>query len=175
MKQQKVNINTQGMWDSRFSGDEWRVFPYEVLYDKYLHRKSNVKTLADYGCGLGEGIEYLSKQPNFKDTKFYGLDFSSEAINKANPDHYFILANFNEINEYPKVDLALVVHTLEHINKPFEFLERIKSVSREIVLAIPREIVPQGEHFSVFDLSDFDAQETILDQTEVVVILKGEL
>ena len=174
MKQQEVNINTIGMWDSRYSGGQGRVFPYEVLYEIYLNKVS-ASSVADYGCGLGLGIEYLAKQPNYSDTTFYGLDFSSEAIKQAK-GHEFIMVDFNQSNDYPKTDLALIVHTLEHIDNPLEFLEEVKKVSKKVVVAIPPETVPEGEHFSTFDLEDFkDVKEVLKAPGDTIIIMEGKL
>jgi len=37
----------------------------------------------DIGCAFGDGIDYLSKQSQFKDCEFEGIDWSDEAIRWA--------------------------------------------------------------------------------------------
>lgn len=174
MKQQKDNINTTGMWDTRYSGGKWRVFPYEVIYEKYLKDRLNITSFTDYGCGLGEGVEYLAK--HFPKATFWGLDFSSVGITKAKHlPHNFEVADFNEDFTPRPSDMAIVSHTLEHIDRPMEFLEKIKPFHKEILLSIPLETEPQGEHKSTFDLTDFKVEHAIVEGPNAIIIMKGEL
>lgn len=158
MKSLKDNMNTRGMWDARYSVDKLRIFPYERVYEEYLNRLNRIKAIVDYGCGTGEGINYLSEQPNLRKTKFTGLDFSMVAINKAKklyPHMRFEGADFNN-NDVIEGNVALILQTLEHIDNPVEFVDKVSRVSDQTVISVPIEDEPGGEHFHTFTKSDFD-------------------
>jgi len=161
MKKNKANnINTQDYWNKRFYNiDSWRKNHYQDVYELYLYKYVNYKLLiADYGCSLADGIKYLSSKSSLWD--FIGYDISNIAIEKNKikfPEYKFYTIDFNKNNFNKNIssDIALVLQTLEHINNPIEFINNLKKVTKTIIITIPLEETPEGEHYWTFILDDF--------------------
>lgn len=175
MKKLNHNINTKDLWNNRYLGDKWRVFPYERVYELYLNKRKDLKHIVDYGCGLGEGIDYLSKKMG---GKFSGVDFSDIAIKKARklyPHHTFEIINLNEEFEPILADMSIIVQTLEHINYPLKVIKKLIKVG-EVLISIPNEKEPGGEHYSTFEISDFNifSVNEVIIGGDIIIITMGE-
>ncbi len=172
MKTLKNNVNTQSFWDGRYRNyqDKWRIFPYENLYEKYL-KNHHYKNIVDYGCGFGEGINYLSMLMN---TKFHGVDFSEVAIQKAQelyPQHEFSVIDLNEDFTPIPTDVSIIVQTLEHLSNPLKVVKKLLSVG-DVIVSIPNEPEPGGEHYVAFKESDFSKfNPTIIDKSSNIILV----
>ena len=86
------------------------------------------KTIADFGCGIGNLIYYINK--TYKPLKSYGYDFSDKVIELAKkrlPDTSFIE---HDIYKDPniKFDIIFCTETLEHLLYPDKVLQNFTSI-----------------------------------------------
>jgi len=74
----------------------------------------NIETLADFGCGIGEG--YCD---HFKDKCYYGIDMSNTSINwaknnRTNDKHKYICEDFTKVQLPHKADIVFSSGTLDN-------------------------------------------------------------
>lgn len=165
-----LNINTKDYWDRRFSSDwEQNAGRKQTLYfcnislelfPDWLKEQLEVGcSFADVGCAEGDCTNYLAlKYPN---SKFTGIDFSTEAISRAKGLYStpaYIASDIKDINQ--KFDIVYTSNTLEHFHRPFEMLDYLfKCADRYVVLLLPfQERQRFEEHFYTFEYKDFNLQ-----------------
>jgi len=127
-------------------------------------------TVLDLGCGKGYGSQILSEVAE----EVIGFDIDAGQINN-NIEEFdeenilFLPANLEE-SDLPHCDVACSFEVIEHLYKPAEFIERLKTrVKKWIVVSVPigEEMVEvdgeiQGKkdsthHFSFPTSDDLDA------------------
>lgn len=148
-----------------------RIIPSELpqgspLYLEHIERYliavreiENGDVVLDVACGVGYGSAMLAHRAY----EVFGLDRDIEAIQYAE-QHYqkdnitFIVGDLDSENDcLIKCDVAVCLETLEHLQRPQEFLERLKDkASRAIVLSTP--IVPTKEQ-NEYHLHDWTQQD----------------
>lgn len=114
------------------------------LLKSYLPIRQGMNFL-DIGCGEGWALNFFKK----KGFNILGLDYSSEGINKHNPDllDYFICGDIfdnldNITNHKQKYDIIWLDNVLEHVLDPELLLKQIYSILEEngvIVIEVPND------------------------------------
>ena len=85
--------------------------------------------ILDVGCGDGFHLNLL-KQYGKKGWRLEGIDFDKRAVEMAETSGLKVHLGSIETLDLPKdaYDLAFMIQTIEHLEKPFEILAAIKSV-----------------------------------------------
>ena len=112
-----------------------------VFLKNYLPNKAI--SILDVGCGRGAGIYWLLENMQF--ATFTGIDYSSLAIDVAsqkfsmNSKAGFFHADIYDFDfSGERFDYILMVEVLEHLERPFEIIEKYKKHCREAMyLTIP--------------------------------------
>ena len=116
-------------WDA-----PWRDAAAYVALSKYIQ---NPEKFIDIGCGNGHTIRYFMSF--WDDTKYYGLDYSNEAIRVARyrvPDATFICEPFIG-SSAPKCDVSTVMGVAEHFHDLPEFFEKLHDCADLVYLESP--------------------------------------
>ena len=125
------------------------------LFEKHIDVNTNTRIL-DLGCGDGRWSRYIYSKYN---CKVYGVDFSSERINKArkisnkkirfwNTDAYSFIENY-DVDKWGKFDYVLMVEFLEHLEHPERILKRLKQIAHNVIGTVPLNF-PYIAHLQVF-------------------------
>ncbi|OYR32935.1 methyltransferase domain protein [Brucella lupini] len=128
------------------------------------------KTVLDLACGEGYGSYLMAKHWHAK--KVVGVDISEEAIDKAKENFHgtnikFINSSAEKITEVlgrQKFDLIVSFETIEHINDPIFFIERIKSLASPdatFVISCPNDhyYYPSENMGNPYHFKKYTAQE----------------
>lgn len=165
-------VNSKSYWDMRFSSDweenfgrEQSVFFSDVAaehFPQWLSSRIQAEklTVCDWGCAQGDGTANLAAKLNIPELT--GIDFSSEAIEKASkayPDYKFLCDDFLGDSKAPQWDILFSSNTLEHFEQPWEVLSKIATKAKKfIVLLLPfmeEELIE--EHFYSFQFDNTPA------------------
>jgi 2-polyprenyl-3-methyl-5-hydroxy-6-metoxy-1,4-benzoquinol methylase len=134
--------------------------------DRYLFASGYIKNLQlkagsvilDAACGTGYGTDILK---NIQDVKIIGVDISSEAIAYATRKYggdrcvfkqgdVKVLADFSP----DSFDAVVSFETIEHIDQPLVFLERLKCLLKPggvLILSTPNKWGPTKDHKFDYD------------------------
>ena len=121
------------------SGARW--FNYLLLETLKTAKQSNIKTIADVGCGVGHKTLTLKKA--FPKAKVSGFDFSDSAIRAAKKAYgpegiSYSRADITQKGYRKKYDLIGAFDVLEHIDKWEDMVDKLIAVNnRYIVLSFP--------------------------------------
>jgi len=104
------------------------------------------KHIAEIGCGSGQILAELSKQPYLKDSEFQGYDISPQAIElcqgigRKNCKFFCqdLLAGTEDGTR--KFDILLVIDVFEHVPDYMGFVERCRSKATYKIYHIPLDI-----------------------------------
>ena len=160
-----MRINSKEYWNERFdtdwldyAGDKQTVFFANLLCDmlpEVFVREVMTRnyTICDMGCALGEGIPIFSRKFS---TSVDGMDFSSEAIEKAKeqyPQNHFWIGDLQNLDSLKKYDVVICSNVLEHFYNPWEIFKNLAQVAQKyIVIMVPYketlEIEEHEYHFS---------------------------
>jgi hypothetical protein len=161
-------LNSKEYWENRFNnsfrmniGTKQTLF-FGNLAIKYFPDwltediKTNNLTICDVGCAEGDCSNLLAS--NFKDSQIIGIDFSSNAIEKAKckyPEIQFICENI-ETAEF-KHDIIFTSNLLEHFENALDKIKNlINKTKKHFILLVPfQEYKRYKEHFYTFDYSSF--------------------
>jgi 2-polyprenyl-3-methyl-5-hydroxy-6-metoxy-1,4-benzoquinol methylase len=159
-----TNINTSSFWDKKFSSpkDCWRDEPYAFI-GEFLPRDREF-TLLDLGCALGDGCIFL--RDKFPKAKISGLDFSAVAVSKARnkaPDIDFFISDILKFTPEKKYDYILMVHILEHFNRPYEVVDKyLRFINTALIIEVPYTkeflspyLYARGQHRYLFNEKSF--------------------
>jgi SAM-dependent methyltransferase len=120
---------TQSYENSLHFSPRFQKFAEELvgsLVERYDLRDKN---LLEVGCGKGDFLKLISKKGNNKAIGFdKSYDPKNEPENEKVEGVIFIQDWYSEKYKHIPVDFLLCQHVLEHIEKPKEFLETIKSI-----------------------------------------------
>jgi len=132
----KPNTNSVYFWDNYYDcvGIEYdRLIIYEQLADILKHIE--FKTILEIGCGTGVGAEYLKMK---FDCEYTASDFSIIALNKAvsKADHIKLL-DIRTDDPTDDYDVIIIAETLEHLENPFDVIDRCLKHCKYLVLSMP--------------------------------------
>jgi Methyltransferase domain len=165
-------INSLEWWDSYFEAqwehnhgrEQTRHFMSELLNylpaREYQWISSAKRTILDWGCALGEGVDVLHFA--FPASEVSGLDFSRTAIDKARaayPRHRFLWAEDGSIRS--DYDVIVTSNCLEHFPDPFAVAARHVEHARYLYLVLVpfEEPVPMApSHVQRFTAGSFPDQ-----------------
>lgn len=113
-----------------------------------------------HNCGYGYGTELIAR----KCKKAIGIDRDSAAIRYATEHYkrdnsYYMVANLDQMDNYPLCDVVVCVETFEHLRYPDSFAGKIMTSARKkIFLTCP--IVPT-KHEDPTHLNDFTQSQVM--------------
>lgn len=121
-----------------FKGDV--IFPREQRRYQFAANNLLGSNVLEIGCSSGYGVQFLPDNINYT-----GLDIDKEVISAAISQNWKPNLNFvaQDINEYLKstpdlkLDTVIAFETIEHIPNGFEVLDRLKQISKRIILTVP--------------------------------------
>ncbi len=107
-------------------------------HDFFLNNVSPSSTVLDIGCGQGMVAYDLSK----KAKSVIGIDFSSKSIENAKRLYRannleFLTGDATIFQFSKKFDEIVLSNVLEHIEKRVDFLNKISSLSKTILIRVP--------------------------------------
>jgi hypothetical protein len=108
------------------------------LASELIH-KENIKTVADFGAGMGGLLKEL--QILHPDVKMWGYDLQQTNVNNAVADVQLKDFTKEEV-EYP--ELLIITEVLEHIEDPHKFIKESKA--KYIIASSPSFETPTGFH-----------------------------
>ena len=137
---------TENQESLRADNDRWN------LILKYIQDGSKV---LDYGCGPGEFLKYAKE---IKNIEAYAYDISSVALNiiEETDKDIKVIRDYTPFDAF-SFDVISLQHILEHIEKPYEFLDRMLTLIKpegKLIIAIPIEDLEWKEHFKVWTIKD---------------------
>ena len=139
-------------------------FHYYEIAD-YLPKDEEFN-LCDFGCGQGEGLEFIKK--NFPLCKITGIDYSSVAIQKTRekvPEATLWNLDITKSNFPGYFDVILCIETLEHFRNPHKILKiLLKHAINRVIISVPftenKEEIGRvnifGKHLYNFNEKSFD-------------------
>ena len=166
--------------------------PYtEGIYSSGLSRrqKNSIGTIREYcsgrvldiGCSCGEILQALRDVHNKDErfTTFTGIDYNREAISTGREsfDLDLICGDLDDLSGR-KYDSIVLIHTFEHVEKPFEFLHNLKSLfdadgEKLLYICVPN-IGCLGSHEDYFGWGALDPREHYwhYNQASLVSVIK---
>ena len=120
-------------WDKKWTED------YGAFHKKYyvayrLLNKSDInKKILDFGSGNGNFFDLLIKH-GFKKENLYTYDISKKAIEICQKKGYKVIEDLNESINF---DIISLIDVLEHIADPYEFLNKLKTKTKEFIVIVP--------------------------------------
>ena len=125
----KNEISDTGFWIKNSSGEHRFITELSTQINNFVE-KHNIKTVYDFGCGLGDYLDQLTKSyPDIIATGFEGHQTDGNFNNIVKQD---LSENIN----LPKVDLVISIEVGEHIPKEFEqiFIDNITNHSNKHII-----------------------------------------
>jgi 2-polyprenyl-3-methyl-5-hydroxy-6-metoxy-1,4-benzoquinol methylase len=118
----EVNPNTMEYWNETYKAkrferlNEW----VDPILNPYM---KNVKTVLEVGCGMGAFINKMAK--TYKGVTFFGTDYSSESIRRAQKhqmkgrrfDMWDVHTPF-PFGPKTKFDMVMCLQSMEHMDDP---------------------------------------------------------
>jgi hypothetical protein len=127
----KNEISDTGFWITNRDVEHRFVPELSTQINNFVY-KNNIKTVYDFGCGMGDYLDKLTKAyPDIIATGFEGHQVDVNFNNVVKKD-------LSENIELPTVDLVISIEVGEHIPKEFEqiFINNItKHSSKHIILS----------------------------------------
>jgi 2-polyprenyl-3-methyl-5-hydroxy-6-metoxy-1,4-benzoquinol methylase len=104
---------------------------------------SNIKSILDVGCGVGEILFNAKKSNLFMNSSFVGYDINPDAIKLAKKNNNgidFENKNFLDQTKKKDYDLILAADVFEHIENSYSFLKSVRNNGKYFLFNIPLEI-----------------------------------
>lgn len=126
------------------------------------------KVVLDISCGEGYGTKLLKK---WGAKKVIGVDISEETIENAKKIFYeknidFIVHDAVDLNCFKDniFDLVVSFETIEHLQKPLEFLKEIKRVAKKsakFIITCPNDYAyyPEENQFNPYHIKKYTFEE----------------
>lgn len=123
-------------WDIKDS--PWKA---KKVTEILLYAGLSPETICEVGCGAGGVLAELRK--SYPDAGLYGFDIAP-AVKRYWLQHtdfgiHFELGNFFELS-YKSYDVILLLDVIEHIQDPFEFLNRLRFKAKYYIFHIPLDL-----------------------------------
>ena len=164
----ELKVNSKEYWDYRFSED-WEVLqgreqtsffinlllnslPKELIIDM----EENRIEVCDAGCAEGEGTYLFANR--FPNCVIEGVDFSEEAIKKAQKHYPDVSFRTGDVNKLEKnYDIIFSSNVLEHFDEPFTVIHNLlKNTKKHLIIMVPfKEYNRISEHLYTFDYQTF--------------------
>ncbi|RLB07230.1 MAG: class I SAM-dependent methyltransferase [Deltaproteobacteria bacterium] len=123
-------------WDIKDS--PWKA---KKVTEILLHTGLSPETICEVGCGAGGVLAELHK--SYPDAGLYGFDIAPAVkrywLQHTDVDIHFKLGDFFELN-CKFYDLILLLDVIEHIQDPFEFLNRLRCKAKYYIFHIPLDL-----------------------------------
>ncbi len=142
--------NFGSYWKNETGGDEdWFKWMYDgrkTVHEamiSWLYQQTGINTIADFGCGIGEGYH-----ESFKNMKYIGVDICEENIdwclkNRENKKHNYLCQDFINQPLSEKVDLVFSSGTMDNCYDIKEFMSSmVNSSSKWLYLTLYRGWFP---------------------------------
>ena len=95
------------------------------------------ETVADLGCGAGRWARASTKTAS----QVFGIDTNPAAITEGRTlggdVQYLNIDLSTNLDQMPEVDLALMIHFLEHIANPSQLLNGLRQKTKRIIIEVP--------------------------------------
>jgi len=153
-ERENSNIETFEEWEYRKAKGTLSYFSNQIDLENAF-REANI---LDIGCGGGGKTAYIAK--NYKVEKIYGIDLSTDFIQKAQEfsksldlkNIEFLVCNAENL-PFPdeSLDFAIMFDTFEHLKNPESVLKEIKRVLKvggEVLISFPPYYHPYGAHMN---------------------------
>lgn len=118
-------------------GDKFQNTALGLSDELLLSLMASGDRVADLGCGTGR----WSRASAIKAGQVFGIDANKGTLEKAKllggGVDYLELDLDTHLDKMPEVDLTLMIHFLEHIEKPLELLRGIRRKSKRIIIEVP--------------------------------------
>lgn len=160
----KTYLQSNGQEQKSVSKEGKFIFRSKILASFISQSVDLDKTgkLLDFGCGNGAFLkEWHNRKKNWN---LFGLEISPKNIKsiKASLPYVNIFSNINDLSE-KSFNLVTCIHVLEHLEKPSEFLQKLKSLmamNGSLFIQVPyfkrnpMELltVDHASHFSILSL-----------------------
>lgn len=111
------------------------------VMDMIARCQSEPTTICEIGCGAGGILNALSR--SLPDARLFGFDIAPDVVpfwdRFKTPQIQFVLGDFLEINTR-SYDVILLLDLIEHLQDPFQFLNRISKNTKCIIFHIPLDL-----------------------------------
>ncbi|HLY68687.1 MAG TPA: class I SAM-dependent methyltransferase [Puia sp.] len=142
MCSENIYINGEYLKNNRTWGDEDSIWKSDIII-KLLHsNKIEPAEILEIGCGAGAILENISQKCSFTKS-LKGFDISPQAIKmakKRETQHLTFYCEDFSLRKDIHSDLLLVIDVLEHLDDFYDFLRKIKSLSKYFVFHIPLDL-----------------------------------
>jgi hypothetical protein len=142
MESDNIYINGQYLKNNSTWGVEDSIWKSDMIIKLLQTNKIEPAEVIEAGCGAGAILENLSKKCSFiKSLK--GFDISPQAIKMAKTretDRSTFFCEDVTLRKDIHTDLLLVIDVLEHLTDFYDFLRKIKPLSKYFVFHIPLDI-----------------------------------
>jgi 2-polyprenyl-3-methyl-5-hydroxy-6-metoxy-1,4-benzoquinol methylase len=110
----------------------------------------------DVACGWGYGSEILRRNA----ASVIGMDRDEEAISFARENYPLVAFRHCGIEtvEFEKVDCIVTIETVEHLEEPLKFVNKIQKAATLIFISTP---IVRSTHWNPYHLHDFTLQEVM--------------
>lgn len=133
----KPNTNTTEFWNDYYDSvnvEYDRLIIYEQL-DQILC-KIEFDSVLEIGCGTGIGGSYLKNC--YPGIHYTGSDFSIVALDKAQMFlDSVLLLDIRDNNPNDFYDVIIIAETLEHLEDPYDVIDRCLNYCTYLVLSLP--------------------------------------
>jgi 2-polyprenyl-3-methyl-5-hydroxy-6-metoxy-1,4-benzoquinol methylase len=114
---------------------------FKSFFTKKCFKKRNIKIL-EIGTATGSLLKNIHNHYNLKKKNLFGIEPSRKLYQNLKENRYFEIENkfIHELSSIEKFDLIIIDNVFEHIEKPTEALEIIKSlmkVNSKIYVSVP--------------------------------------
>jgi len=121
------------------------------------------KTWADVACGTGEGARLLKLYNPALEVSGYDISDVMMSYNREKYPEIFwgVCDLYKDLEpQMPKFDFISIIETLEHLEKPFEIVDRLlANVNTALYISVPHRENPETsqelEHVTSFEVQDF--------------------
>lgn len=121
------------------------------IYDSEFHNRTKAlseeflakciskdDSLIDVGCGVGRWCRVAARYGR----SVVGIDYSEDLINyaRSNTDAEnieYIVGDVTKDISNREFDLALLIHVIEHIEKPDDLLQSLRKIAKKIIVEVP--------------------------------------
>ena len=123
-------------WDIEDSS--WKA---ERIVDMLATARFRPRSICDVGCGAGGILAELRQA--FPDASLFGYDIAPDAARfwsrYASAKIAFELGDFFEMS-HRRYDVLLLLDVIEHLQDPFDFLNRLRNYAKTFVFHIPLDL-----------------------------------